>query len=335
MSTTRPVPNFDDLTFLHVHPLAGAARGLPRALRHRDGARHAVRRAAAAAEDPDHRLRHVVRRAVAQRQGRHRPRREPRRHVDHDRRRRHAPDGAGATPTASSTRSARATTGTTRTTWRAPTRSRSSSARAPSRAPAACCWAPRCRTRWRGCATCRSASTSARRCATPTSSGPPTCASRSSRSARRPTGRSRSTSRSARPATRDDVKLAAKAGADVIVIDGMEGGSAATPDILYDHTGIPTMAAICEARRALEDMGLLGEVQIVLQGGIKNGADVAKALALGRGRGRRRLGRHDRARLQLAATTSRTTTRSASSPATAPCATPASARSASRRRTSA
>ena len=41
------------------------------------------------------------------------------------------------------------------------------------------------------------------------------------------------------------------------------------------------MAAICEARRALEDMGLLGEVQIVLQGGIKNGADVAKALALG------------------------------------------------------
>ena len=41
------------------------------------------------------------------------------------------------------------------------------------------------------------------------------------------------------------------------------------------------MAAICEARRALEDMGLLGEVQLVLQGGIKNGADVAKALALG------------------------------------------------------
>ena len=80
---------------------------------------------------------------------------------------------------------------------------------------------------------------------------------------------------------RDDVKLAAKAGADVIVVDGMEGGSAATPDILYDHTGIPTLAAICEARRALEDMSLLGEVQIVLQGGIKNGADVAKALALG------------------------------------------------------
>ncbi len=81
--------------------------------------------------------------------------------------------------------------------------------------------------------------------------------------------------------TRDDVKLAAKAGADVIVIDGMEGGSAATPDILFDNTGIPSLAAVCEARRALEDIGLLGEVQLVLQGGVKNGADVAKALALG------------------------------------------------------
>jgi glutamate synthase domain-containing protein 2 len=81
--------------------------------------------------------------------------------------------------------------------------------------------------------------------------------------------------------TRDDVKLAAKAGADVIVVDGMEGGSAATPDLLYDNTGIPTMAGLCEARRALEDLGLVGEVQLIAQGGIKNGADVAKALALG------------------------------------------------------
>ena len=45
MSTTRPVPNFDDLTFLPCTPLARAARGLPRALRDRDGARHALRRA--------------------------------------------------------------------------------------------------------------------------------------------------------------------------------------------------------------------------------------------------------------------------------------------------
>ena len=80
---------------------------------------------------------------------------------------------------------------------------------------------------------------------------------------------------------RDDVKLAAKAGADVIVIDGMEGASGASPDILFDHTGIPTIAAVIEARRALEEIGLLGEVQLVIQGGIRGGVDAAKALALG------------------------------------------------------
>jgi glutamate synthase domain-containing protein 2 len=80
---------------------------------------------------------------------------------------------------------------------------------------------------------------------------------------------------------RDDVKLAAKAGADIIVIDGMEGASGASPDILFDHTGIPTIAAVVEARRALEEIGLFGEVQLVIQGGIKGGVDAAKALALG------------------------------------------------------
>ncbi len=79
----------------------------------------------------------------------------------------------------------------------------------------------------------------------------------------------------------DDVKLAAKCGADVVVVDGMEGGTAASPDILQDHTGIPTLAAIPEARRALEDLGLFGKVQLIAAGGIKSGVDVAKALALG------------------------------------------------------
>ena len=79
----------------------------------------------------------------------------------------------------------------------------------------------------------------------------------------------------------DDVKLAAKCGADVIVVDGMEGGTAASPEILQDHTGIPTLAAIVEARRGLEDLGLDGEVQLIAAGGIRGGIDVAKALALG------------------------------------------------------
>lgn len=79
----------------------------------------------------------------------------------------------------------------------------------------------------------------------------------------------------------DDVKLAAKCGADVVVVDGMEGGTAASPELLQDHTGIPTLAAVVEARRALEDIGMYGKVQLVIAGGIKSGVDVAKALALG------------------------------------------------------
>ena len=79
----------------------------------------------------------------------------------------------------------------------------------------------------------------------------------------------------------DDVKLAAKCGADVVVVDGMEGGTGASPEILQDHTGIPTLAAIVEARRALEDGGYYGKVQLIAAGGLRSGIDVAKALALG------------------------------------------------------
>src|SRR5438445_3040988 len=81
--------------------------------------------------------------------------------------------------------------------------------------------------------------------------------------------------------TFDDVKLAAKAGADVIVVDGMEGGTGASPELLQEHTGIPTLAAVCEARAALEDIGLYGKVQLIIAGGLRHGSDCAKAMALG------------------------------------------------------
>lgn len=78
-----------------------------------------------------------------------------------------------------------------------------------------------------------------------------------------------------------DVKLAVKAGADVIVLDGMQGGTAATQEVFIEHVGIPTLAAIPQAVQALQEMDMHRKVQLIVSGGIRNGADVAKAMALG------------------------------------------------------
>jgi len=81
-----------------------------------------------------------------------------------------------------------------------------------------------------------------------------------------------------------DVKLAVHAGADVVVVDGMQGGTAATQDVFIEHVGIPTLAAIPQAVQALQELGVHKKpdgVQLIVSGGIRTGADVAKALALG------------------------------------------------------
>src|ERR1700677_824176 len=78
-----------------------------------------------------------------------------------------------------------------------------------------------------------------------------------------------------------DVALAVKAGADVVVLDGMQGGTAATQEVFIEHVGIPILSAIRPAVQALPDLGFHRKVQLMVSGGIRNGADVAKALALG------------------------------------------------------
>ncbi|MCT8330883.1 FMN-binding glutamate synthase family protein [Albidovulum sediminis] len=78
-----------------------------------------------------------------------------------------------------------------------------------------------------------------------------------------------------------DTALSVKAGADVVVLDGMQGGTAATQDVFIEHVGQPTLACIPQAVKALQDLGMHRKVQLIVSGGIRTGADVAKALALG------------------------------------------------------
>ena len=78
-----------------------------------------------------------------------------------------------------------------------------------------------------------------------------------------------------------DVKLAVHSGADVIVVDGMQGGTAATQTVFIENVGIPTLAAVRQAVDALEDLNMQGKVQLIVSGGIRTGADIAKALAMG------------------------------------------------------
>src|SRR6201991_3756811 len=77
-----------------------------------------------------------------------------------------------------------------------------------------------------------------------------------------------------------DTALAVKSGADVVVLDGMQGGTAATQEVFIENVGIPILAAIRPAVAALQDLSMHRKVQLIVSGGIRTGADVAKALAL-------------------------------------------------------
>ena len=80
---------------------------------------------------------------------------------------------------------------------------------------------------------------------------------------------------------REDVKLAVKVKADIIALDGFQGGTGGTPELTQDNLGIPTIAAIPAAYETLRELKVDEDVDILAMGGIRGGADVAKALALG------------------------------------------------------
>ena len=67
----------------------------------------------------------------------------------------------------------------------------------------------------------------------------------------------------------------------MVVVDGMQGGTAATQEVFIEHVGIPTLPAMRQAVEALEELEMDRKVQLIISGGIRSGADVAKALAMG------------------------------------------------------
>jgi glutamate synthase domain-containing protein 2 len=80
---------------------------------------------------------------------------------------------------------------------------------------------------------------------------------------------------------RDDIKIAYKDGFDFVELDGLQGSTGAASHEVLEYVGIPTLAAIQEAMDALAELGASGRMPILLMGGIKDGVDAAKAIALG------------------------------------------------------
>lgn len=73
----------------------------------------------------------------------------------------------------------------------------------------------------------------------------------------------------------------ARAGADIIYLDGFRGGTGASPAVIRDHVGIPLEIALAVVDAQLRKEGIRNWVSIIAAGGIRSSADVAKAIALG------------------------------------------------------
>ncbi|MCE5213825.1 MAG: DUF2769 domain-containing protein [Methanobacterium sp.] len=78
-----------------------------------------------------------------------------------------------------------------------------------------------------------------------------------------------------------DVQILANSGVDFITLDGFGGGTGATDMYVRDNVGIPIWAAIPQAKKTLDDLGLKEKVSIIASGGLRRSADLAKCLSLG------------------------------------------------------
>ena len=72
-----------------------------------------------------------------------------------------------------------------------------------------------------------------------------------------------------------------RAGADIIVLDGLRGATGAAPKAIRDNVGIPIEMALASVDSRLRQEGIRNRASVVVSGGIRNSADVVKAIALG------------------------------------------------------
>jgi glutamate synthase domain-containing protein 2 len=72
-----------------------------------------------------------------------------------------------------------------------------------------------------------------------------------------------------------------RAGADIIVLDGLRGSTGAAPKIIRDNVGIPIELALASVDDRLRREGIRNQASVVIAGGIRSSGDVAKAIALG------------------------------------------------------
>lgn len=72
-----------------------------------------------------------------------------------------------------------------------------------------------------------------------------------------------------------------RAGADIIALDGLRGGTGAAPTVIRDNVGIPIELAIAAVDTRLREEGIRNRASILAAGGFRNSADIIKAIALG------------------------------------------------------
>jgi glutamate synthase domain-containing protein 2 len=72
-----------------------------------------------------------------------------------------------------------------------------------------------------------------------------------------------------------------RAGADIVVIDGLRGATGAAPKVIRDNVGIPIELALAAVDARLRQEGIRNQASLVVSGGIRNSGDVVKAIALG------------------------------------------------------